>query len=139
MQCFHTSQYGTAACFSMREKHVHRVRVLHRVRTVCSFSVAILRIFRLIFRVAGTRWLQGFTYNNGGLHSMVVVAAHTPCREGGGGGMGYLLCAARCPRRGPRGYALLHSLICTALLRGSNAQSCSARMVWDCNALCSEA
>ena len=43
----------------------------------------------LIFSVAETGWLQGFTYNNGGLHSilltiaMVVVAAHTPCRGGG--------------------------------------------------------
>ena len=85
----------------MREKDVHRVRVLHRVRTVCSFSVAILRIFRLIFRVAGMRWLQGFTYNNGGLHSMVVVAAHTPCREGGGGD-GLPPVRGPMPKKGPK-------------------------------------
>ena len=53
------------------------------------FSCCFTHFWR-IFSVAETRWLQGFTYNNGGLHSilltiaMVVVAAHTPCRGGGG-------------------------------------------------------
>ena len=71
-------------------KHAHRVhRVPHCVRTVCLFRVPALRIFRQFFGMARTRWLQGFTYNNGSLHSillvniMVVVAAHTPCRGGG--------------------------------------------------------
>ena len=59
--------------------------------TACFLRVLVLRILWQIFRLAGTRWLQGFTYNDGGLHSilltsiLVVVAAHTPCRGGGGG------------------------------------------------------
>ena len=63
----------------------------HRVLSACFFGVPVLRIFGQIFRVAGTQWLQGFTNNNEGLHSILltnvvgVVAAHTPCRGGGGG------------------------------------------------------
>ena len=44
-------------------------RVLHRMRTTCFFRVPVLHILWQIFRLAGTWWLQGFTYNNGGLHN----------------------------------------------------------------------
>ena len=59
-------------------------------RTARSFLESCFTHFWLIFTVAETRWLQGFTYNNRGLQyiflaiAMVVVAAHTPCRGGGG-------------------------------------------------------
>ena len=58
-------------------------------RTARSFLGCCFTHFWLIFSVAEMRWLEGFTYNNGGLHSilltiaMVVVRAHTPCRGGG--------------------------------------------------------
>ena len=59
---------------SMRETCAPRVaarahRVLQRVRTACFFRVPVLRILWQIFRLAGTQWLQGFTYNNEGLHN----------------------------------------------------------------------
>ena len=76
---------GYTKCQENKEGNKRTARTAHS--TARSFLGCCFTHFWLIFSVAETRWLEGFTYNNGGLHSilltiaMVVVAAHTPCRK----------------------------------------------------------
>ena len=77
---------GADTNLSAHEGNKRTTRTAHS--TARSFLGFCFTHFWLIFSVAETRWLEGFRYNNGGLHSilltiaMVVVAAHTPCRGG---------------------------------------------------------